>query len=141
MALAAKAGVDPDVACEVMKTTAADNWQLRNTTQALSLDRNFAPRFKLQLAHKDLGLAVAMGLGLGVPLALGQASHLLHTIAMGQGLGEEDRGACLKASSRRQAWRSAGGCDASHRHAGGALPTSPPCVSTTDLCEAQAREA
>jgi 4-hydroxybutyrate dehydrogenase / sulfolactaldehyde 3-reductase len=96
MALAAKAGVDPDVACEVLKTTAADNWHLRNTAQALSLDRNFAPRFKLQLAHKDLGLAVAMGLNLGVPLALGQASHLLHTIAMGLGLGEEDQGACLK---------------------------------------------
>jgi 4-hydroxybutyrate dehydrogenase / sulfolactaldehyde 3-reductase len=96
MALAAKAGVDPDVACEVLKTTAADNWHLRNTTQALSLDRNFAPRFKLQLAHKDLGLALAMGLNLGVPLALGQASHLLHTIAMGLGLGEEDQGACLK---------------------------------------------
>jgi 3-hydroxyisobutyrate dehydrogenase-like beta-hydroxyacid dehydrogenase len=95
--LAAKAGVDPDVVCNVMKTTAADNWHLRNTTQALSLEGNFAPRFKLALAHKDIGLALAMGLKLGVPLAVGQAAHLIHDVAMGQGLGEEDQGACLKA--------------------------------------------
>jgi 3-hydroxyisobutyrate dehydrogenase-like beta-hydroxyacid dehydrogenase len=81
----------------VLKTTAADNWHLRNTTQPLSLDGNFAPRFKLALAHKDIGLALAMGLKLGVPLALGQAARLVHDIAMGQGLGEEDQGACLKA--------------------------------------------
>jgi 3-hydroxyisobutyrate dehydrogenase-like beta-hydroxyacid dehydrogenase len=36
VALAAKAGVDPDIACNVMKSTAADNWHLRNTTQPLS---------------------------------------------------------------------------------------------------------
>jgi 3-hydroxyisobutyrate dehydrogenase-like beta-hydroxyacid dehydrogenase len=95
--LAAKAGVDPDVACDVMKSTAADNWHLRNTTQALSLEGNFAPRFKLALAHKDIGLALAMGLKLGVPLAMGQAARLIHDVAMGQGLGEEDQGACLKA--------------------------------------------
>jgi len=95
--LAAKAGVDPDVVCNVMETTAADNWHLRNTTQALSLDGNFAPRFKLALAHKDIGLAMAMGLKLGVPLAMGQAARLVHDVAMGQGLAEEDQGACLKA--------------------------------------------
>jgi len=95
--LAAKAGVDPDIACEVLKTTAADNWHLRNTTQALSLDGNFAPRFKLALAHKDVGLALAMGLKLGVPLAMGQASRLVHDVAMGQGLADEDQGACIKA--------------------------------------------
>jgi 3-hydroxyisobutyrate dehydrogenase-like beta-hydroxyacid dehydrogenase len=95
--LAAKAGVDPGVVCEVMQTTAADNWHLRNTTQPLSLEGNFAPRFKLALAHKDVGLALRMGLDVGVPLALGQASHLVHSIAMGQALGDEDQGACLKA--------------------------------------------
>ncbi|MEM7024114.1 MAG: NAD(P)-dependent oxidoreductase [Pseudomonadota bacterium] len=94
--LAAKAGVDPEVACNVLKTTAADNWHLRNTTQALSLDGNFAPRFKLSLAHKDIGLALAMGLDLGVPLSMGNAAHLVHAIAMSRGLGDEDQGACLK---------------------------------------------
>jgi 3-hydroxyisobutyrate dehydrogenase-like beta-hydroxyacid dehydrogenase len=100
MALAAKSGVDLDVVCEVLKTTAADNWHLRNTTQPLSLDGNFEPRFKLALAHKDLGLALRMGLDLGVPLAMGQASRLIHDVAMGHGLAEEDQGACLKAVER-----------------------------------------
>ena len=95
--LAAKAGVDPKVVCEVMQTTAADNWHLRNTVQPLTLERNFAPRFKLSLAAKDVALALRMGLDFRVPLALGQASHLVHSIAMGQGLADEDQGACIKA--------------------------------------------
>ncbi len=78
-------------------TTAADNWHLRNTIQPLSLERNFAPRFKLSLAAKDVALALKMGLDFRVPLALGQASHLVHSTAMGQGLADEDQGACIKA--------------------------------------------
>jgi 4-hydroxybutyrate dehydrogenase/sulfolactaldehyde 3-reductase len=97
MVLAAKAGVDPDVVCQVMMTTAADNWHLRNTIRPLSLERNFAPRFKLALAAKDVALALKMGLDFRVPLALGQASHLVHSTAMGQGLADEDQGACIKA--------------------------------------------
>ena len=97
MVLAAKAGVDPEVVCPVMMTTAADNWHLRNTIQPLTLERNFAPRFKLSLAAKDVALALRMGLDCKVPLALGQASRLVHSSAMGQGLAEEDPGACIKA--------------------------------------------
>jgi 3-hydroxyisobutyrate dehydrogenase-like beta-hydroxyacid dehydrogenase len=97
MVLAAKAGVDPEVVCEVMMTTAADNWHLRNTIKPLSLERNFAPRFKLSLAAKDVALALRMGLDSRVPLAMGQASHLVHSAAMGQGHADEDQGACIKA--------------------------------------------
>jgi 3-hydroxyisobutyrate dehydrogenase-like beta-hydroxyacid dehydrogenase len=100
MVLGAKAGLDLDVVCDVLGSTAADNWHLHNTTQKLSLDGNFAPRFKLALAHKDIGLALRMGLDLGVPLAMGQAAHVIHGVAMGHGLGDEDQGACLQAVER-----------------------------------------
>jgi 3-hydroxyisobutyrate dehydrogenase-like beta-hydroxyacid dehydrogenase len=97
LVLGAKAGVDLGVLVEVMKTTAADNWHLRHTAGPMVLAGAFAPRFRLALAHKDLGLALRMGLGLGVPLPLGAASHLVHALAMGAGLGNEDQAACVKA--------------------------------------------
>jgi 3-hydroxyisobutyrate dehydrogenase-like beta-hydroxyacid dehydrogenase len=96
LVLATKAGVDLDTMIGIMKTTAADNRHLHITAEPLTLEGNFAPRFKLALAHKDLRLAVQTGLELGVPLALAEAAHLVHTIAIGQGLAEEDQGAVIK---------------------------------------------
>ena len=96
LVLATKAGVDLDTMIGIMKTTAADNRHLHITAKPLTLEGNFAPRFKLALAHKDLRLAVQTGLELGVPLALAEAAHLVHTIAIGQGLAEEDQGAVIK---------------------------------------------
>jgi 4-hydroxybutyrate dehydrogenase/sulfolactaldehyde 3-reductase len=97
MVLAAKAGVELDVMCAIMKTTAADNRHLRITTEPLTLEGDFAPRFKLALAHKDLGLAVQMGIGLRVPTAMAAAARLIHDMAMGMDLGDEDQGAAIKA--------------------------------------------
>jgi 3-hydroxyisobutyrate dehydrogenase-like beta-hydroxyacid dehydrogenase len=97
MVLAAKAGVDLDVMCEIMKTTAADNRHLRITTEPLTLNGNFAPRFKLALARKDLGLAVQMGVQLGVPTPVAAASRVMHDMAQGMGCGDEDQGAVIKA--------------------------------------------
>jgi 4-hydroxybutyrate dehydrogenase/sulfolactaldehyde 3-reductase len=96
MVLAAKAGVDLAVTAQVLQTTAADNWHLANTIVPRTLAGIFEPRFKLALAHKDLGLARRMALDLGVPTAMADAAHLLHSLAMGQGLAEEDQGACIK---------------------------------------------
>jgi 3-hydroxyisobutyrate dehydrogenase-like beta-hydroxyacid dehydrogenase len=64
----ARADVDLDILIEVLQTTAADNWHLRNTMAPMVLAGTFAPRFRLALAHKDLGLALRMDPGLGVPL-------------------------------------------------------------------------
>ena len=97
MVLAAKAGVDLDVMCEIMKSTAADNRHLRITTEPLTLDDNFAPRFKLALARKDLGLAMQLGVQLGVPTPVAAASRVMHDVAFGMGYGDEDQGAVIKA--------------------------------------------
>jgi len=94
--LGAKAGVDLDTLCEIMMNTAADNRHLRITVHPRTLDGIFEPRFKLALAHKDLGLACRMALELGVPAPIGSAARTLHDMAMGMGLGEEDQGACIK---------------------------------------------
>ncbi len=94
--LGAKAGVDLPTLCEVMAATAADSRHLRVTVQPRTLEGIFEPRFKLALAHKDLGLACRMGLELGVPTPLGAAARVLHDMAMAMGLAEEDQGACIK---------------------------------------------
>lgn len=97
MVLATKVGLDLDVLTQVMSTTAADSRHLSISTRKWVLKRNFAPRFRLALAHKDLGIAVKTAMQLGVPLPIGNASHLIHSIAMGQGLADEDQGAVIKA--------------------------------------------
>lgn len=94
--LGAKAGVDLDTLCNIMASTAADNRHLRITVMPRTLDGIFEPRFKLALAHKDLGLACRMALELNVPTPLGQAARTVHDMAMGMGLAEEDQGACIK---------------------------------------------
>jgi 4-hydroxybutyrate dehydrogenase / sulfolactaldehyde 3-reductase len=96
----ARADVDLDILIEVLQTTAADNWHLRNTMAPMVLAGTFAPRFRLALAHKDLGLALRMGLGLGVPLPVASGAHLVHTLAMGAGLADEDQAACVKPLER-----------------------------------------
>ena len=94
--LGAKAGVDLDTLCAIMASTAADNRHLRITVMPRTLDGIFEPRFKLALAHKDLGLACRMALELNVPVPLGQAARVVHDMAMGMGLADEDQGACIK---------------------------------------------
>jgi 3-hydroxyisobutyrate dehydrogenase-like beta-hydroxyacid dehydrogenase len=94
--LGAKAGVDLDTLCAIMATTAADNRHLRITVMPRTLDGIFEPRFKLALAHKDLGLACRMALELNVPVPVGHAARTVHDMAMGMGLAEEDQGACIK---------------------------------------------
>ncbi len=94
--LGAKAGVDIQTLCEVMASTAADSRHLRTTIMPRTLEGVFEPRFKLALAHKDLGLACKMALDLKVPTPLGSAARVVHDMAMGLGLGEEDQGSCIK---------------------------------------------
>ncbi|MGH7322544.1 MAG: NAD-binding protein [Candidatus Rokuibacteriota bacterium] len=94
--LGAKAGIDLGVLVNVMKNTAADNWHLRKSVEDRVLEGNFAARFRLALAHKDLGLALGLGLQLGVPLPVASAAHLVHALALGEGLGDEDQSACIK---------------------------------------------
>jgi 4-hydroxybutyrate dehydrogenase/sulfolactaldehyde 3-reductase len=96
LVLGAKAGVDLDILCEILGSTAADNRHLHITTQSRTLDGVFEPRFKLALAHKDLGLACRMALELGVPTPIAMAGRTVHDMGMAIGLAEEDQGACIK---------------------------------------------
>jgi len=96
MAIGAKAGLAPEVMLAVMSNTAADSSHLRNAIANRVLTGDFAPTFKLALAHKDLGLATSLAHSLGIPSLLGSAALQLHALAMGAGLGDEDQSATIK---------------------------------------------
>jgi 3-hydroxyisobutyrate dehydrogenase-like beta-hydroxyacid dehydrogenase len=96
MAIGAKAGLAPEVMQAVMANTAADNWFVRNKYPDSVFEGNFSPTFKLALASKDVGLASSMAASLGVPALLTAVSYQLHSLGVGQGLGDEDQTALIK---------------------------------------------
>lgn len=100
LVLGQKAGLDLDVLLDVMSTTAADNRHLHVTARERMLGGNFEANFRLALAHKDLGLALRSALQLGVPLPIGNAAHLVHSLGLGAGLGDEGQSACIKVIER-----------------------------------------
>lgn len=67
LTLAAKAGVDPARVRQALLGGFAQSRILDVHGQRM-LERNFAPGFKVRLHQKDLGIALATGTALGVPL-------------------------------------------------------------------------
>lgn len=70
-ALGVKAGIKPEKLFEIITVSTGNNWSLQqypNTT----FQGNFEPGFKISLADKDIGLALALGEEVGLPLAVGK---------------------------------------------------------------------
>lgn len=86
LTLAARAGVDPARVRQALLGGFAHSRILELHGQRM-LERNFKPGFKARLHHKDLGIALATGRSLGVPLlATSLVDHLLGALeARGQG--------------------------------------------------------
>lgn len=92
LVFAAKAGIEPRLAAEIL----AERSPLIAGSAPRVLGGDFAARFPLKLAHKDVHLALATGRTLGVPLfALGAVGQL-YTAALAKGLGEQDQIAMIK---------------------------------------------
>jgi 3-hydroxyisobutyrate dehydrogenase-like beta-hydroxyacid dehydrogenase len=71
-ALGVKAGIDPQVLYDIITVSTGNNWCLQqypNTT----FKGNFEPGFRVDLAYKDIGLALDLGKEYGVPLPVGIA--------------------------------------------------------------------
>ncbi len=84
VALGVKAGIAPQVLWDIITVSTGDNWCLRqypNTT----FKGNFEPGFRIDLAYKDIGLALDLGEEYGVPLPVGIAvqEELRDTIKAG----------------------------------------------------------
>ena len=90
-ALAKRAGADINLMAELLPSSAADSWQLRNGLIGKALAGDFSPRFKISLAHKDVALAVEMANELGSPSDMGIAALNWYQRGLTAGYGDLDR--------------------------------------------------
>ena len=96
MMLGTKYGLDPEKLLHVISTSSGNSNAIRNFT--LRAMKNFydPPSFALDLAYKDLHLALELGDELGVPLQQGASTHNLQRLAKGMGWGPEDSTSVLR---------------------------------------------
>jgi 3-hydroxyisobutyrate dehydrogenase-like beta-hydroxyacid dehydrogenase len=94
LALAAKAGLDPQVVVRTLTSTAARNAILEDKIPREVLARGARSDFKVRLAHKDVGHAQNLAARLGVPLFALAPVRQLYGLAIAEGRAEEPT-ACL----------------------------------------------
>lgn len=87
---AERAGLERETALEVLLSTAAGQGHLSTTYPAQVLAGDLEPGFMVDLAFKDLGLALAMGEELSVGLGMGEEAMKTYQAAREQGRGRQD---------------------------------------------------
>jgi 3-hydroxyisobutyrate dehydrogenase-like beta-hydroxyacid dehydrogenase len=93
--LGAQAGVDPRTLDTVIRCSSGDSIAYRALADR-ALAGDFAPSFTLDLAYKDVHLALELADRLGVPTPQGAGAHNLMRMARGLGLGDRDPTAVVK---------------------------------------------
>ncbi len=96
LTLAEQSGLDRDLAIEVMMGTTAGQGHLSTTYPAKVLKGDVTPGFMVDLAHKDIGLALDFASHLKVPLPMGAAARQTYTSARVQGRGRDDWSSILE---------------------------------------------
>jgi 3-hydroxyisobutyrate dehydrogenase-like beta-hydroxyacid dehydrogenase len=89
MALAKRAGLDPDTMASVMQTASGDSNSLKRVKRK-SIRGDFKQEFALNLAFKDLGLALEMGRETGTPLSVPSLTYTLMQAARTKDRGRDD---------------------------------------------------
>jgi 4-hydroxybutyrate dehydrogenase/sulfolactaldehyde 3-reductase len=90
LTLAEGEGLDRDLVIEVLMGTTAGQGHLATTYPAKVLAGDLEPGFMIDLAHKDLGLAIGMGEAAGVAHGTGSAARECYAAAQDQGMGRLD---------------------------------------------------
>jgi len=93
--LGALSGIDLGKLNQVIQNASGNSNSYRNLA-AKAFRRDFQPGFALDLAHKDLRLALEMADELGVPGMIGPQVMNLLRMARGMGLGSSDTSAMIK---------------------------------------------
>lgn len=102
LVLAERSGLDPNLAREVMLGTAAGQGHFGGTYPAKVLKGDLTPGFMIDLAQKDMGLALDLAASLDVSVGTGTAARAAYDRAQKEGRGREDWTA-IYASARRNA--------------------------------------
>ena len=90
LTLAKASGLDVNLAVEVMRETTAGRGHMNATYPNQVLSGNIEPGFMIDLAHKDLGLALETTAALRAPAFLGAAARQAYSIAQSNGQGRKD---------------------------------------------------
>lgn len=90
LTLAELSGLDPEQARQVMLGTVAGQGHMGTTYPAKVLKGDLKPGFMIDLAHKDLGLALELAAGLNAPAFLGAVARETYGVARSKGRGRED---------------------------------------------------
>jgi 4-hydroxybutyrate dehydrogenase/sulfolactaldehyde 3-reductase len=97
LTLAARFGLDPARTIDILNGTTATNGHLKTNFPAKVLAGDTGPGFQIDLAHKDLGLALTSASAMKVPLAMGAAARECLQLARSRGYGGKDFSALLDA--------------------------------------------
>jgi 3-hydroxyisobutyrate dehydrogenase-like beta-hydroxyacid dehydrogenase len=89
MLLGAKAGVDPQKLYEIVQASSGASWAMNQFPQKVFAG-DFTPGFMIDLAYKDLRLALDMGDECSVPLVLGSVCINLMRQMRANGRGGDD---------------------------------------------------
>jgi 4-hydroxybutyrate dehydrogenase/sulfolactaldehyde 3-reductase len=89
-------GLPLDTAITVMQGTPAGRGHFTTSWAGRVLKGDLSPTFMLDLAHKDLGIAVDLANAAGVPTPLGAAAREVYSAARAAGRGRQDWSALLE---------------------------------------------
>jgi 2-hydroxy-3-oxopropionate reductase len=95
LVLASKAGVDPAKVLDVLGGGLAAN-RVMEVRRRNFLEHDFTPGFRIDLHHKDLGIALAAGREYGVPLPVTALVDQMLQALRRRGSGSEDHSALLR---------------------------------------------
>lgn len=97
LTLAARFGLDVERTIDILNGTTANNGHLKTNFPVKVLAGDIEPGFQIDLAHKDLGLALTSASAMKVPLAMGAAARECLQLARSRGFGGKDFSALLDA--------------------------------------------
>ncbi|MEE8396157.1 MAG: NAD-binding protein, partial [bacterium] len=112
MMLGVRADVDPDVLMGVLQTSSGNSAVL-TAIQRKVLAGNFETEFAIDLAHKDLRLALQLGEELGTPLMIAGLVVNMMRQSAARGEGGQDITALIRNLEETMGWqvRSGGGAE------------------------------
>ena len=93
--LGVAAGIDPAILDQVIRNSSGNSMSYRGVAKA-ALERDFKPAFTVDLAYKDLRLALELADELDMPLLLGPQVHNIMRMARAKDGGGENITAVLK---------------------------------------------
>jgi 2-hydroxymethylglutarate dehydrogenase len=95
MILGVKAGVSPETLYKIIKVSTGSSYALEVKLPNLISKGRFEAGFAIDLACKDLGLAISLGKELGAPLSVTSIAQQVYELAKSRGMGRLDHTAVI----------------------------------------------